>query len=392
MKYPNFFILWAIVFLTSSCTKDIIPGEEDYKNHSILWTNELQSDPNSKFYPPVLDEENNVYLLVKCSDESSGEGEKDKDSSFVKIISYDRKGNKRWERKVFGEVSSELYYSSGRIYFLSKSSYYAEKQSDKLYFLDAESSEIISVHDTYAYAIGVSETHVYLLHSSAVKTISRITAFDFEGNEIWEKQGVEGKEMMVRDHEIYISDMLLIKYIDQGDGCAYAWEWAPPEENSIDLRGIDNIGNLYLSNYLKTYVLDSDGQLLKQFSGMKFGGYNRFVKITGEGEYFIGDETGLYKYDQKLHQSWHIENSESSVRPYFQENNIAIAQNGNIYNGSTFGIYAYRSDGVLDWHIGLYQDILDLHRPIITSEGNLICLSPERGRVYCIKGDGSSPE
>ena len=369
-----------------SCDIKEIPGEEDYVNHPVLWSKSISAKyARTDFFEPIVDEYNNVYMLLEHPDYNP------EDTAYTSLISYDKEGHFRWEKKYNRIVNNKVFCFNDKIVLLNN--VYLDKNTDSyLIYLDAETSEVLN---TYSFSnivtnIAASDDRVYLISRESSES-NNLHAFDLAGNEIWVKNSIEEDKIMVSGNTIYLAGNTLKQYIDTGGDCIFGWNWTPPEGDKVIIQEIYE-NDVYVYAGGDYYIILKNGAIKNAFPVSMAEKNLYFQKVTQEGDYIFANRNFLYKYSINGEEIWQTESNEGYVKPNFREYNISIAQNGNIYSGSRFGLYAYRSDGVLDWHIGLYQDILDLHRPIITSEGNLICLSPERGRVYCIKGDGSPSE
>ncbi len=374
------------VGLIYACHKgeESIPGDEDYKNHPILWNSAIPHHSEfNKTKPLILDEDDNIYLLCYNDDYYSA-------NHSSRIISYDVNGAKRWERDFEGETATVIYYSGQKLFVGASEIVEQENTSTVVYFMDAQTGEILHTHDLYEEysfyrikGIAGTEDRIYV-RSSVEYQKDYIIAYDFEGEEKWKAVvGLDIYDFNIIDDHLYLRSADNYRaYLISEDGLSFLWQ--------KDISGrcrFDKDGNLFVLDDTTMYKISKNGQVLKTIQMKEeWIGSGWFYRIP---DGFLIPNYYLYKVDEDGTLVWKAgvddEISHSSILK------IAIAKNGYVYSSNRLGLFAISPEGKLAWHIGVYQWIIDFSVPKLNSKGDLICISPQHNLIYCIKGDGSPP-
>ncbi len=389
MKYLYYLLVFGLFIIMSSCQKrPTIPGEEDFVNHPILWENNLPVNVDLSplsVLSPIIDEEGNSYIFL--SGDYYDFDYSMPDSMSIFLFSFDKNGEKRWEKeiKIWTTMRTDFCYTNNRIiFYINENNFENNSFFSTLYILNSETGETIFQNEieNEIKGIAASENRIYYLNENVMYCLN------LDGNELWNKTGISANEIMAVDNNIYTAGVSLIQYSDNEDECIVNWEWNAPNDSHPRIKEVRKDGELIVRTNNIFYFI-SDGGITQETIGSFSGSAYRNFKGLTQGGNFLFEQTDLYQYDSEGKEMWHTESIESPIKPIFCDYELAMAQNGNIYTASEFGIYVYDSMGKLDWHIGLYQEITNVFNPTLTSEGNILVIS--RGRLLCIKGDNSPP-
>ncbi len=380
-------ILSGIVLLMFSCDKqdEVLPGSEDFAKHPVLWKKEFG---NRACFPPILDDQGNVYAMLYEVRQGCVEI-----SNIIAIASFTPEGEKRWEKYFQQQYREKMYYADGKLFFTV--SYRDENHEDHkfLVILDASNGEkILSI--SFSKKLNRPTLRDFYVSNDRIYVAGyQLIAYTFSGEMLWHTDidYDEKIEIFSKGEELYLNyPGKLVKYRDMGNSCKYQWTWedASSQVSSPSLQfGEEN--NIYRKSGETLYNISSvDGHLIKSINGIG----NCYFRVFKEKE-IVGVQfpSKLCKFDMDGNILWSLLlRDEVSSRQDFYS--FSLSKNGNIYCGTRYGLFAIDSSGSQIWHIGVYQNISNLHELLITPEGNLLCYSPERKYILCIKGDGSPPQ
>ena len=384
MKKKLYFgLLTVILILVGSCVKDTghLDGMEDFVNHPVLWENSFSREfSHGEFVTPTLDESDNIYIVLNHQMEN---GYCDEDTNRLQVISYDKNGKFRWKKKKWRMEAEKLLTYDGRVYCLAD---IEEQGGDRcLLIFDAENGNITKelIFSEFRANMKISNERIYLTG------YKQLYAYDLEGEEIWSKW-VDNNSSSLRtdggDLYIRFNNSEFKKYKDMGDFCEEVWSWNPNIAFSGNSSSIDFADVLPLAYQSHLYLVSKEsGQTVNKIDTPGQMKYQHFVK--DKGFLFIGKNV-IQMYDMQGQFLWEIENEHY----YKYRNVISIINNDRIYWGDLYGLYVANSSGEMLWKLSLNQDVTNLLDIVMNSEGDLICHSPMRGKIYCIKGDNSPPE
>lgn len=378
-------ILSGIVLLLFSCTKqdESLPGSEDFAKHPVLWKKEFG---NRACFAPILDDKGNVYVMLYEVRQGCVEV-----SNNIAIASFSPDGEKRWEKYFPQQYRAKMYYADGKLFFTVA---YEDENQEKhkfLVILDASNGEkILSIsfskklYRPFLYDFYVSKGRIYVAGNQLI-------AYTFSGEMLWHTniECEEKMKMLAKGEEIYLNYTgKLVKYRDMGNSCEYQWTWE--DASSQDPYSTLQFGeqnNIYRKSGERLYNISTvDGHTIHSINGLADYSCRVFreKEIVGVVHY----PSKLCKFDMEGNILWSLPLSDE-VASRQDCRNFSLSENGNVYCGTKYGLFAIDSSGSQMWHVGVYQDISNLHELLITSEGNLLCYSPERKYLLCIKGDGS---
>ncbi len=384
------FLIFFTTFLYTSCKREELIGSEDIINHPILWQNTIDTEGKyTVFSGMVIDQDDNIYLSLTGSDPWQ--------TGMTKIISYDKNQNVRWSKTYSFISTEELINLNGVLIFSTHQN--QSHSPHNLYFINKNNGSIIESYPIYnkfqsTPKLAVSTTRVYVIGKDIDNcSKSTVIAFSSFGEALWTKSiSHTARSIVAHNSKIIIEGGTLIsQYEDLEDNCELEWEKeiASIETTYFPIKGIIGPeGNYYTINNDSCIAISPLGQTINSFKvDPNFG---MIEGILDNKDIIYLDFRKLYKYDLDGELVWEFDSYENEIMGDLNSG-ISIAKNGNIYCGQKLGLSAFDSEGTILWQIGVYQDISQLSNTMLNSEGNLITLSLPKGKIYCIKGDGSPP-
>ncbi|MDP2723494.1 MAG: PQQ-binding-like beta-propeller repeat protein [Bacteroidales bacterium] len=387
-------ILMAIVL--TSCDKNnnpIIPDPDPTSgSHPVLWSYDIGVGGISNITPAV-DENNNVYFSMVSEDWTS-----------VFTIALDKNGNELWKNEVTGVATNKVTYAGGKVFVVTD-------DPVAIYCIEASSGNTNWTKDMTAEydfewmpMVAVNNNKVYL--STGQFFYGYLLALDFDGNELWIKQGPTmggSLSLSVFGNELYFNDGdVLFRYDDNGNSCDSVWAYElSTYKQSRGINGYLDMfnvafgsdGNLYVRSDTKIEIISRSGQSVNEFDlGESFTNSYSSIILSPDNEVVVGNGN-LVKYNHSGILEWETDiNDGWLVNPTFT-NAPVLSSNGNFYDGQLFGLYSVKSNGTLNWKENAETEAGieygNLHPPVFTHEGNIISVSSEQRMVRCFKGDGS---
>jgi hypothetical protein len=395
-KLLNSILFLALMaFVITSCSKsdnpiipDPTPSTDD---HPVLWSYDLGNGGMADIIP-AIDENDNIYFsMVK------------EDGFGVLVFALDKNGNELWKTEVAGTSTEKVTYSGGKVFV-------ATENPIGIHCIQGSSGSILWSKDYTAeydfewmLQVAVNNNKVYL--STGQFFYGFLLALDFDGNELWIKQGPTmgaAYSLSAFGNELYFSDgEYLFRYDDNGTSCDSVWAYTLLEGKSTVAKkgyfdafnvvfGTDD--NIYLRNDTKIEIVSRTGQLVNEINlGDDF--YNSYsgIILTSDNSIVIGNgnlvkysHAGIMEWETDIHDGW-------LVNPTFQTTPV-LSSNGDFYDAQLFGLYSVKGNGNLNWKENAETEAGieygNLHPPVLTHEGNIISISSEQSVVRCFKGDG----
>ena len=375
-------LIVAIALLHNSCVKDTGAslGMEDFENHPILWEQDFSIGfSGGKFILPVLDNEDNVYVLINSPED---DGYCDEDTSKIQIVSYDKAGSMRWKKEKWMVEVRSLLYHEGRVYCLLNG---IEEVKDRLLIFDAENGNMLAetLFSQEMITMKISSERIYLVD------YQHLYAYDLLGEEVWSREiekgvskiSIQGDHVYISIYSTYNENYGINMYMDMGDFCEEIWSWKPNKTWFKDWKVIDLNNTLNYSYGSQLFFVSKEsGQTLFVFDCTELNSFQGIVE--GIGLLFF-KKKALQLYDFHGGLLWEIENEH-----YYQDkNSISFIEDEVIYWGNIYGLYVANVSGEILWKLGINQNITNILEIVKNSAGDLICHSPVRGRILCIKGD-----
>jgi outer membrane protein assembly factor BamB len=386
----SFIALISFAFMFSSCGDNgtpIIPGGGgDNGDHPELW------HYNGKIkglddIVPAIDENGNIYFAGTEQGMAGG---------AIHFVSVDKNGNERWDKTIDAIASSYVVYSDGKVFL-------GTEEPVTIHTYDANSGNEIWVKDYSAdYDFEWMPSLAYTNNKLYVTSGQYTEGFLFvlnpaDGTELWIKRLFDKNfiSIAVNGNKIYVGGMgEVTRFDDNGADCDSIWHWEADYKNGSryfafsDINIADN-GNIYFREDTKVYILSSEtGQAVTTVElGTDFDNSSSGLTIDDEGNFFIGNGA-WYKYSNSGDLVWKTDINTGLISPNYI-NAPVIAENGNLYNGELFSLSCVKPDGTLNWVLGTENGVGNLHPVVIDHDGNIITYSPEKGVLYCYKGDGS---
>jgi|GEM_PF-1243906 len=389
------FITAFMAFMITSCEKKdnpLIPDPTPSTGeHPVLWSYETGNGGLSDIIP-AIDENDNIYFsMVK------------EDGNGILVFALDKNGNELWKKEFSGTSTEKVTYADGKVFAVTENPI-------GLHCLQASSGNTLWSKDYTAeydfewmLQVAVNNNKVYL--STGQFFYGYLLALDFDGNELWIKQGpTMGSAYSISSlaNELYFTDGdYLYRYDDNGTSCDSVWAYQLMEGKSVRgqqgyfdafnvVFGTDD--NIYLRNDTKIEIISRSGQLVNEINlGDDF--YNSYsgIILTSDNSIVIGNGN-LVKYSHAGIMEWETDiNDGWLVNPSFQTAPV-LSSNGDFYDGQLFGLYSVKSNGTLNWKENAETEAGteygNLHPPVLTHEGNIISVSAEQSVVRCFKGDG----
>lgn len=386
--------LTIITLLISSCgDKNTIsplpdPGTGD---HEVLWSYEMGNGSLADI-TPAIDENDNIYFsIIKES------------GSTILTIALNKDGDELWTNETIGNITDKVTYADGKVIVVTENPV-------SIVCLEASNGNVLwskNLTESYNFEwtpkIAINNNKIYA--SSGEFLYGFLMAFDFQGNEIWMKQGPElvgSLNLSVKDNALYFHDgSTLYRYNDNGSSCDSSWAYNFSNfKNNKNERGIvelysipiDDDGNIYIRQD-DIYIISPQGQLIKKILlDASFDHSYSNITLTSNYDILIGNGN-LINLNSNGDKNWETSiNDGIFINPSF---NTAptISSNGNYYDAQLFGLYSVKSTGVLNWkensETGAGTEYGNLHPPVLTHDGNIISVSAEQGMVRCFKGDGN---
>jgi len=387
-------ILSIIALVISSCgdknpiTPTPEPGSGD---HEVLWSYDTGNGGMADI-TPAIDENDNIYFsMVK------------EDGSAILTIALNKDGEEMWTNETSGNVTDKVTYADGKIFI-------ATENPVSIVCLEASSGNVLwSNNLTLNYdfewipQVAVNNNKVYL--STGQFFYGYLMAYDFDGNELWIKQGPTmgtSYSLSVDGNALYFHDgENLFRYDDNGSTCDSVWAYTyssykQSSANRSLLKGftipIDDNGNIYVREE-SIWIISPEGQLVREII-LDESFYNSYsdLTITSDNSILMGN-IDLVKFSSDGTIDWVSDiNDGLMINPSFTYAPI-ISSNGNYYDGQLFGLYSVKSSGALNWkenaETGAGTEYGNLHSPVLTHNGNIISVSSEQSVVRCFKGDGN---
>ncbi len=366
------FYIFIINVIFISCNKREIPGAEDIKNHPILWEDSIPS--LLPYY--ILDEYDNLYFTASQYNGST------------ELISYNKNEKIRW-RKTFNHNFNKTYCNNT---FFIYSDYKSDDSSGdeiagKLLLLNPDNGEInnelVLVTDSVTgVLVDISKKEILVLRK--YDSISYLSSYSYSLEENWTKGfNINVKSMrIIEDKLVVFTDNKFITYSLLDNGFEFDWEIVKEGLYMNTALLVDNYKNYYL-NYIPfkvIFVISPEGEELKtiEHNSTYLCGFTRDNSLVMKTRNIIS------VIDQNSSKKWETEID--MIKNEYPE--ILVGENGKLYIGSVFGVYSlFEDSGEQDWHIGMYQGISQVGAPKINSKGNLVFLSFEGNKIYCVKGD-----
>lgn len=388
-------IMVVLAFALTSCDKNNNPINPDPDpssgDHPLLWSYDLGNGSLADVMP-AIDENDNIYFSMAKED-----------GSGVFVFALDKNGNELWKKEVAGTSTDKVTYASGKVFAVTENPV-------AIHCIQTSGGSILWSKDyTAEYdfewipQVAINNDKVYL--STGQFIYGFLLALDFDGNELWIKQGPTmgpAYSFSVFGSELYFTDGdNLYRYDDNGTSCDSIWAYDLMEgKSSVGQKNIFDAynvvfgtdDNLYLRNGLKIEIVSRAGQLVNQINlGDAF--YNSYsgIILTADNSIVIGNGN-LLKYSSAGTMEWETDiNDGWLVNPYFQTAPV-LSSNGDFYDAQTFGLYSVKENGTLNWRdnaeTGAGTEYGNLHPPVLTHEGNIVSVSSEQSMVRCFKGDG----
>ncbi len=396
MKNLNklFLIAALAVFAFTSCEKTTDPINPDPDpstgDHPVLWSYDLGNGSLADITPAIDGNDNIYFSIVK------------EDYSAVLTFALDKNGNELWTNETDGTVTDKVTYADGKVFVVTENPV-------SIVCLDASSGSVLwskNLTDDYDFEwlpkMAINNNKIYV--STGQFLYGYLLALDFQGNEIWMKQGPElvgSLNLSVKGNGLYFHDgATLYRYDDNGASCDSVWAYAFSDfKQSNAGRGVIELysipigddGNIYVRQE-SIWIVSPDGQLVKEILlDASFDHSYSNITLTSNNDILIANGN-LINLNGNGSQNWETDiNGGMFVNPSFSTAPI-ISSNGDYYDGQLFGLYSVKSNGTLNWQenaeTGAGTEYGNLHPPVLTHEGNIISVSSEQSMVRCFKGDG----
>jgi hypothetical protein len=343
-----------------------------------LWNKYIpQFEPGGVYTLPVVDEDDNTYLILPMNTYWD-------ETETTMVVAFDKHGHIRWEKNFEGRHRGNITFLDATLFFLVSQYTLTENQSI-LYSIKRGCGEILFQKDL---EIDLEDDTKLFSNSNhlCIRTEEGVGVYNFQGVEQWNVLVQSSVTAAAQDSALYILiDNQKIRKYAHGNN-VWEWEWQAEDMSSLNNIKFGEEQSLYIKGDNKMYVLSSDGLLSRSFS-FDVDGYS--YQINGD-EIIVGGER-VSKYDKEGFLQWEV----GVLKNFLLSEefpDFTIASNGYIYIGHSLGLTAISSEGEQLWHVGYQNDIVQLMQPVLNYNGDIICFSPEKLSIQCIKGDGSPPQ
>ncbi len=387
-----FVVAMMAAFLSSCGGKDPInpnpnptPGD-----HGALWSYDIGFGSMADIIPAIDENDNSYYAIYNL------------DANKAVAFALDKDGNELWKTELVAESVGKVIYSNGKIFISTNS-------PTGVFCFDASSGNLLWAKDLsaeYDFAwipqIAVNNSKLYI--SSGQLFYSYLVAYDFDGTELWVKQGPtmgSSFNLNVNGNALLFSDGdYLYRYDDNGASCDSVWAYKIPISKSVKNNNsiitmfdmpMDESGNIYIRDE-NIHIVSLQGQLVKEILlDASFDNSASNITLTSNNDILIG-KGDLVKFNSNGDVVWVTDiHGGLIINPFFAVAPV-IASNGDLYDAQLFGLYSIKENGSLNWkenaETGGGAEFGNLHSPVLTHEGNIISVSAEQKFVRCFKGDG----
>ena len=358
----------------------------------------------------VMDENDNSYFV-------------NKEENYNKYIySINKNGQLNWKIKIDDNTSHDLMYVNGKIYYLSGPTS-TTVEPRKLRCINASTGTIIWTKDVeYAYQMAYSNNTIYLLsaidnYNSKIFSINPST-----GTINWYSNlnGVTDVSLRTNGNHLCITAETyhttenqedkyynaVFMYSDNGSGMTKDWEWLTPDSTGdryIPYSIFDGNGNVYYADFTgsstKVRCFDEASGNVKWVTPVSS------VSSFRSNIYCVNNKVYITYYDHH----WTDWVNTNSIAVLNATDGTIISQNDGllgeemptdvyITGDNNFIDYKYENGYNIRIHsetgteIKKYTvDYISCHDIKITSEGNIVVLSDDNGKLYCIKSNMVQP-
>ena len=395
-------LLISTVFVFSLCSlQSCKKGENPLKpyettDHSEIWNYDFGLQNSSEKTIPAMDAEGNIYFAIQTNAANS-----------IALFSIDKTGNERWKKEFSGNLTSQLVYQGGNLFFS------AEKEDSHTVTrcLSAQSGTIVwenntrqiggcvmSVSDAYVvtgaisggYITGEDDSYELQFMNKSGDVLTSIAI----GNGV-AAISITGTTLYYITNHVSGSGydkINLVKYDLTSGNTEWTFSVGNDEENwrvaSPDLV-IDNNDKVYFVSQFgldnRLYIIQPDGSLFKQIKLDQANDITLTPSIDVDGNIFIGAPGNIQKYTPEGELLWTLDDYNHTTASINVSFAPPLATNGIIYYGGD-GLFAVKTTPEIAW-INYPEAGFSLPGyPLLNSDGDIIVVGD--GHVNCFKGDG----
>jgi outer membrane protein assembly factor BamB len=382
------FMIVVVTMFFSSCGDDaIVPSPDpDGGDHEVLWSYDMGVGSLADITPAIDDNDNSYYSIAN------------QEISQIVAFGLDKDGNELWKNEFDGTSTGKPVYAANKVFVSTDT-------PTAIHCINSstgtvEWSKNLSEEYDFIWNATLAFTNNKLYVSSGQLFEGFLLAYDISGTETWIKStNLMGgtTNLAVIGNALFFHDgSSLFRYNDNGATCDSVWEYNFSNKSSRTLMPLYDLpigedGNLYVRDE-DIHIISQDGQLVRtvtldaSFNEM----YYSNITLTSYNDILIG-KGDLVKMFNDGNIEWETDISGIIVSPSFSAA-ATIAENGDLYDAQSFGLFCVKSNGNLNWSVtaenGGGIEYGNLHPPVLTHEGNIISVSAEQKIVRCFKGDG----
>jgi len=378
-----------LLIFTSCNDKDpIIPGPgPEPSEHPQLWSYDIGFGTLNDI-TPAIDNNDNIYFSMA-----------NMETSMVVAIALDKDGNELWKQEFEGSSTTKLIYGSNKVFVSTAypTAIHCLNSSSGSIEWSKNLSEEYEVFDFPNLAFANNKLYV----GSKEYFSGFLFAYDLSGNELWSKQGEgvgQGYNLSVSGNSLYFHNSeTLFRYDDKGTSCDSIWAFELTEKANRSLTVLYDLpigddGNIYIRSDYNISIISPAGELVESITlddNFYEGSFSN-ITLTSDNDIIIGNGN-LVKFSNSGNMEWETSLSGLIVSPFFGSA-ATIADNGNLYDGQTFGLFCINSNGSTNWQVtaenGGGTEHGNLHPPVLNHSGDIISVAAEANQVRCFKGDG----